>query len=736
MRRCRALEKLRRSHAAHTPPSFPRSGGDGKKKIGVWGMVVVGFFWVHGGIYGNEAMLMAGPPLYVFIMLGIVPFVYSLPIALIVAELSTAFPEDGGYVVWVQEACGKVVGSHHAYWVWVIYVVDAAIYPVLVSNYVDTMVPMGETNKGLLSVGIVLAVTAINLLGTDVMVRFNTLLAIMSLLPTIVFTVYGLPEVKPSRCWVDQGEVDWSLLVSWILWLYCGFFSLGTMAGELEDPRRTFIISIAILFPAVLILNTLPLAVALGLDDRAEHYNAGYFNVLAGRLAGAWLDWGFQVGANVCLVGLYNAAVHKAPPSNLPLFPLPFAQPSHAVRTLQVITAERSLFFLVNLHYAPQIAALDEKWSQRSGTFAPLLRWLLSTSHTGVAPAYILINAAAAAVLVWMPCAASPPARRPAVARASPAAADTAGLARLPADTAGVARLPAAQVHDPRRVLDAAVGAVGLSLHVVVRRAPRAAARRAAPLPHPRRAVRRDRGDGDPGGDLDFVRRDHPNGVGDRRRRHRRRDEDRGPAAHLPGVLHGARHPRRVCGARRRAVLCAARAGRREGGRRRAGGGDGSGARQPGPARRRRGQRAAQRRRQHAVRRLPRGRAHVHGAEAKVRLRLAAAGDILAGGLVVPPFPARQRVQPRRTNGRVACVFERVIETMHLAWIASRPMRSLLKVDESVLAVRRRVLISLLLAHESDPAFERRAAVRRRAGAGRRHPRRHPRRCGRRRPRR
>ena len=46
-----------------------------------------------------------------------------------------------------------------------------------------------------------------------------------------------------------------------------------------------------------------------------------------------------------------------------------------------MITAERSLFFLVNLHYAPQIAALDEKWSQRSGTFAPLLRWLLDVAH-------------------------------------------------------------------------------------------------------------------------------------------------------------------------------------------------------------------------------------------------------------------------------------------------------------------------------------------------------------------
>jgi hypothetical protein len=49
----------------------------------------------------------------------------------------------------------------------------------------------------------------------------------------------------------------------------------------------------------VLLLNTLPLAVALGTDDRLEHYTAGYFNVLAGRLGGRWLDGGFQLGANV-----------------------------------------------------------------------------------------------------------------------------------------------------------------------------------------------------------------------------------------------------------------------------------------------------------------------------------------------------------------------------------------------------------------------------------------------------
>ena len=146
-------------------------GGEKGRKIGVWGMVVVGFFWVHGGIYGNEAMLMAAPPMYVFVLLTLVPFVYSLPIALIVAELSTAFPEDGGYVVWVREACGQVIGSHHAYWVWLIYVVDAAIYPVLVANYVGTMVSLSEVALGLVAMGIVAMVTGINLLGTDVMIR-------------------------------------------------------------------------------------------------------------------------------------------------------------------------------------------------------------------------------------------------------------------------------------------------------------------------------------------------------------------------------------------------------------------------------------------------------------------------------------------------------------------------------------------------------------------------------------
>ena len=77
----------------------------------------------------------------------------------------------------------------------------------------------------------------------------------------------------------------------------------------------------------------------------------------------------------MCLVGLYNAAV---------------------------LTAERSLFFLVSTQYGDQIDrwVADRKSASAGGR---VLRSLLSTSQTGVAPLYILLNAACAAVLVWMP---------------------------------------------------------------------------------------------------------------------------------------------------------------------------------------------------------------------------------------------------------------------------------------------------------------------------------------------
>ena len=51
-------------------------------KVGLMGMIVMGFFWVCGGMY-DEELLQAGPPLYVLTALAVVPLIHSLPVSLI-----------------------------------------------------------------------------------------------------------------------------------------------------------------------------------------------------------------------------------------------------------------------------------------------------------------------------------------------------------------------------------------------------------------------------------------------------------------------------------------------------------------------------------------------------------------------------------------------------------------------------------------------------------------------------
>ena len=85
-------------------------------------------------------MLQSAAPAIVFLGLIITPIVYSIPIALMTAELATALPKDGGLVAWVTEACGSTVGGHNTYWQWLAYIFDASVYPVLAGQYVVTVV--------------------------------------------------------------------------------------------------------------------------------------------------------------------------------------------------------------------------------------------------------------------------------------------------------------------------------------------------------------------------------------------------------------------------------------------------------------------------------------------------------------------------------------------------------------------------------------------------------------------
>ena len=66
---------------------------------------------------------------------------------------------------------------------------------------------------------IVAAMTAMQLRGLDWMVRFSTLLLVLSLAPTVLFTALGAPQLRPPVLLRRDGPVEWPLLVSFVFWL-------------------------------------------------------------------------------------------------------------------------------------------------------------------------------------------------------------------------------------------------------------------------------------------------------------------------------------------------------------------------------------------------------------------------------------------------------------------------------------------------------------------------------------
>ena len=76
---------------------------------------------------------------------------------------------------------------------------------------------------------------------------------------------------------------------------------------QVDNPGRVLPLACAILQPMNMLINLLPLMVALSLDADPAHYMAGtgYFSALATRAGGWWLGKLFFVASMVSNLGNY-----------------------------------------------------------------------------------------------------------------------------------------------------------------------------------------------------------------------------------------------------------------------------------------------------------------------------------------------------------------------------------------------------------------------------------------------
>jgi len=277
------------------------------RTLGFRGLVALTFFCVAGGPYGIEDAVGAAGPMLALLGILVVPWLWSFPTALMTAELSSAMPEDGGYVVWVQRAFGRFWAFQEGWWSWLYSFADVALYPVMFVDYLSSLCgPLSPPERWLLGMGVILCMAILNVRGTQVVGNMAILFTVLVLAPFVVMTLGGIGQVNPAA-WTSRPEViDWRLLLPILLWNTCGWDNAGCCAGEVRQPETTYPRAMIATVLLVTACYLLPVTVGTGVSTQWGEWKEGYFPTIAAQIGGAWLGSWLTVAGLVSAIGLFN----------------------------------------------------------------------------------------------------------------------------------------------------------------------------------------------------------------------------------------------------------------------------------------------------------------------------------------------------------------------------------------------------------------------------------------------
>ena len=279
-----------------------------RRGLNLAGLVGLTFFCVAGGAYGLEDGVGAAGPLVVLLGIVILPWLWSLPTALMTAELSTAMPEDGGYVVWVENAFGRFWGFQEGWLSWLCSFADNALYPVMFVDYLAYLRgDMGPMERWLIAAALIGVITWMNIRGIRLVGVTSIVFTALVLAPFAALVVIGLPQVTPANWLQRSASTDWPLLLSVLLWNTSGWDNAGCCAGEVSQPNRVYPRAMILTLILVTTVYLLPMAVGTGVASDWPQWKEGYLPKIAAQIGGPWLGIWLTVAALISAAGMFSA---------------------------------------------------------------------------------------------------------------------------------------------------------------------------------------------------------------------------------------------------------------------------------------------------------------------------------------------------------------------------------------------------------------------------------------------
>ncbi len=282
------------------------------KRVGLLSLVAVTFFMVSGGAYGLEELVGCGYGVAVAAIV-VTPVVWSLPTALMVGELASTLPHEGGYYAWVRRAMGPFWGFQEAWLSLVASIFDMAIYPTLVALYVGRLVPWAAHGVGAAAVGAAMIAfcAAWNMRGAATVGAGSMILGIAMLAPFAAIGALGLLEGHGAqKGGAPTASAGPSVVLTGVLvamWNYMGWDNTSTIAQEVDRPAKTYPRAVLGALALVVLAYLWPIAGAAAGGVDPHGWTTGAWVGAAHDVGGPWLAAAVVLGGIVSGFGTYNA---------------------------------------------------------------------------------------------------------------------------------------------------------------------------------------------------------------------------------------------------------------------------------------------------------------------------------------------------------------------------------------------------------------------------------------------
>jgi amino acid transporter len=286
-----------------------------KRSLTTLTLVAVMFFNVSGGAFTTESLVVSVGPAVALLILVLVPVLWSVPEALIVGELASMLPEEGGYYRWVYRAFGPFWAFQNGWWTWMYSLVDMAIYPVLFNQYLAWFLPdLGATAQWLVSLSVIWIATAVNLRGAGRVGAVSVVAGSFILLAFLLISIAAIPHAshlpwETGGKQIISGAGALGIGVSIALWNYIGWDNASTVQEEVRDSSRSYPRALAITLPLVMLAYLIPLGATLSASDWTRWREGGWPEIamMTGGGTGRILAAMVALAGMVSALALFNA---------------------------------------------------------------------------------------------------------------------------------------------------------------------------------------------------------------------------------------------------------------------------------------------------------------------------------------------------------------------------------------------------------------------------------------------